>query len=196
MSRMSVGASLLVSLALAAGPAQSTAADAAIRSALSRVGHGTSSPADLALLRRHPAVAAGVPDPQQALETGRTSGRRAQAAAAATCGRWVDVWYRRRSLLGSTIYVWHHRVEYCSTPAAVTRWQTRYDYLTNVAAVIYVRERVVDTQTGLGTVNASSHLQRHLEYCIVKYGCYANSYPWARITVHPGGTYTSTGASR
>lgn len=198
---------ILLTLAGLSGVAET--ADASTRAvtsaALNRIAAGKYTAADLALVRNDPALAAQVPDPQ-GLTSGvtrstlsstatRVASTKTTAAATASCGHWVDVWFKQKSLLGSTIYIWHHRVDYCRTSAKVTKFTNRYDYLTHAQSIVVVRGLTVNQKGGTGTYTAWSHLQRHLEYCVVKYGCYANTYPWSKITVKASGSYTYKGAA-
>ncbi len=189
----------LIGGTLAAGSAGAAAPDPT-GSALARVNQGSYTAADVAVIRRDPALAAQVPDPA-GVTTGVSKGRTAvpvTARAAKTlgsCGWWVDVWYKQKSLLGSTIYIWHHKVVYCKTTKKITKWQNRYDYLTHEQSIVAVRKLTVNQKSAVGAYSAWSHLQRHLEYCVVKYGCYANTYPWAKITIKANGTYTYKGAA-
>jgi len=159
---------------------------------MERVVDGTYTDADLDLLRSHPDVAAQVPDPKAPVETGADTND--DGMTRAICGAWVDAWYRQRSLLGSTIYVYHHRVVYCRDGTRVTAWQNRYDYLSEAQGIVYWREQTVNQAGGIGTSSAWSHVARHVELCVVNPGCYASLYPWIRITVRGNGTYSYTGS--
>jgi len=91
------------------------------------------------------------------------------------------------------IYVWHHKIVYGTTTSKITKWQNRYDYLTSAQSIIQVREKTVNQKSATGSYTGWSRIQRHLEYCVVKYGCYANTYPWPKITIKANGTYTYKG---
>lgn len=208
---------------LLAAPSQASqyTDDAAYRqsidSAIARVDAGTYTQNDLTLLRNDPEWGPIVPDPEQhgivRVESGlgdgdTTTGDKALASsdadstlaarssnctAASAVARWVDVWYTKKSLLGFTLYRYHQKVGYCTNRGIVTKWRYRYDYVTDADSVIYVREQLVNQKNGAGTSSAWSHMQRHIEYCVVKYGCYANTYPWSKITVRGDGSYSYTG---
>src|SRR4030095_15594943 len=92
--------------------------------ALQRVADGTYSQSDLDLIRKYPEVADQVPDPDDPGEADVTQTKPTAAITeGVSCGWWVDVWFRRRSLLGSTIYVYHHYVQYCLNYGwGITRW--------------------------------------------------------------------------
>ena len=191
----------LIATLVLTSTAPAHAADSGIARALERIEAGLWSNADLALIRTQPELAAQVPDPTDAgtvtqqAGTNIASERSGALTAATTCGEWVRVVYTKRSLTGSVIYAYGHYVQYCRNGSAVTRWESRYDYLAQSSSVVYWREPVVNKQAGVGTSSAWSHFQRHIEYCVVKYGCYANTYPWSKITVYGKGGYTYTGAN-
>ena len=197
MKKVMVGIALALALAAIAVPAPAApdGADPKIASALARVDQGTWTQADLALLRSFPDLAASVPDPSQPVEASVASSDETTALSARVCGAWVDVWFRKRSLLGSTIYRWHHKVVYCRSGGRVSSWQSRYDYLTDADSIVQVRGLVANQASGTGGTSAWSHKQRHLEYCVVKYGCYANTYPQSKITVRGDGSYSYSGSA-
>ncbi|GLX11041.1 hypothetical protein Misp03_79670 [Microbispora sp. NBRC 16548] len=112
------------------------------------------------VLKSDPEIAAQVPDPTKPDESSTSTND--DASTHAICGAYADVWFRKRSLLGSTIYVWHHRVVYCRDGSRVTSWQNRYDYLSDAQSIVYMRELQVNQAGGVGTTSAWSHLQRHL----------------------------------
>jgi hypothetical protein len=184
---------------------QSSGAGEPLVAALDRIEAGTWTEADLDLVRQHPDIAAQVPDPSQPPEPlsiassggtrERTATTKAASALTTICGAWVDAWFQKKSILGNSIYKWHHYVRYCRNGSVVTTWQARYDYITDQQSGVYVREQTVNSQWGLGTNSATSHIQRHLEFCILKLGCYENHLPWSRITVHGNGTYSWTGST-
>ncbi|NEA31273.1 hypothetical protein [Streptomyces sp. SID13031] len=171
-----------------------TAAFAAepITEALERVADGTYTAADLDLLRSYPEIAAQVPDPTAKVEMG--SDTNDNRTIQAICGAWVDVWYRHRSLTGSTIYQYHQRVVYCRDGTRVTSWQSRYDYLSYQQSIVNWKEQTVNQEWGIGTSSAWSHIQRHIELCIPT-KCYAHVYPWIKIGVRGNGTYEYTGSA-
>jgi hypothetical protein len=197
----------LASMILGASPAQAATPDGSndpqVVVALERIEAGTWTQADLAVIRQYPDIAAQVPDPSQPAEllsvssSGGTapSGGKTAASLTTICTAYVDAWFQKVSVLGNSIYKWHHYVRYCRNGSAVTSWQARYDYITDEQSGVYVRDLVVNAQWGLGSNSATSHLQRHLEFCVYKVGCYENHYPWSKITVHGNGTYDWTGST-
>ena len=204
MTRLQQAAIGLTPLLLAATPAAPVSPAPnpdPIGPALHRIAQDRYTSSDLALIRQHPKLAAKVPDPTQTpvlhASTGLASRSHDTTAVRTlgTCGHWVDVWFRKRSLLGKTLYKWHHRVVYCRTGRKVTDWKKRYDYLTDASSVVYFRGLEVNEQDGIGTAAAWSHRQRHIEFCIAseKIGCYASLHPWSRIKVYAGGGYSYKG---
>ena len=188
-----------------AQPSSSPSSEALIEAALESIEAGTWTQADLDLIGQYPDIAAQVPDPSQPPEllavasSGGPERKSAQTNAVSTlttvCGAWVDAWFQKNSVLGNSIYKWHHYVRYCRNGRVVTSWQTRYDFITDQQSGVYLRDLAANAQWGIGTNNATSHLQRHLEFCILKLGCYENHYPWSKITVHGNGTYDWTGST-
>lgn len=161
--------------------------------------------ADIDIILENPSVAVQVPDPRvptvvesesstDEAAPGDDSGGEMRAAGE-QCGQWVDVWFSHSGLLGGTIYKWHHYVGFCTSGGRVTRWENRYDYLTDTDGVIQRRELTANQTNGIGTGSAWSMLQRKLEYCVVRYGCYATVYPWSRITVNGNGTHSYVGGA-
>lgn len=175
--------------------AASNGRDPEIAAALDRIARGTYTAEDLQLIRSRPDIASQVPDPTRPVEIGARGGVLIQPMAVGAAGCWwADVWFQRFSLLGFSLYKWHHYVAWCGNGSVVTGWQNRYDYVTDVNSVIYVRELVVNQASSPGSWQAWSHMQRHLEYCVVRYGCYANAYPWSKIYVYGDGRYTYEGS--
>jgi hypothetical protein len=200
MTKLHQAALGLALTASALGSTPAVAATDPLPAAIQRVADGSYTTADLALIRQHPKVAAQVPDPTQrpvihARSGDSSSGKIATARVLGSCGHWVDVWFRKRSLTRKTLYKWHHRLVYCYTSRRITDWQRRYDYLTDASSVVYFRGLEVNEKGGGGTATAWSHRQRHLEFCILsqRIGCYASLHPWSKIKVYAGGGYSFKG---
>lgn len=168
--------------------------------AIQRVGDGTWTDADLAYIRTSPAIAGQVADPRDEGASGAESGRTRTVSATTrrgpgSCNWWYRAWFRKRSLLGTTLYVYHHKVVFCRTRDRITRWQARPDWWTDPDSVAYWR-RLSDNQAyGTGTGTAYSKKQRHIEFCIAHYGCYQNFYPWVGLTVRANGNNSYRGSS-
>lgn len=92
---------------------------------------------------------------------------------------------RHRSLLRSTIYRYGHRVHYCIAGGKVTKWRARYDFLQSASFPVKWRDQILNVYTRLSSPasTAESTYQRHIELCVIKYGCYADIYPWSRLKV-------------
>jgi hypothetical protein len=118
----------------------------------------------------------------------------ASAAAASTAWKWVDVWYSHKSLLGSTIYRYHTYVKFQYNGTKVTAWGTRYDYLSNEQDIVQLGDRILNQKTGVPASSATSTMKRHVELCVISYGCYANLYPYIKIKVKGNGSYTYSGS--
>jgi hypothetical protein len=174
--------------------------DPRMNRAIQRVGDGTWTSADLAYIRSEPAIAGQVADPRDQGASGAESGRTPTPGATTRRGRgscnwWYKAWFRKRSLLGSTLYVYHHEAVYCRTRYHVTRWQSRPDWWTDPDSVAYWRRLTENHQYGTGTGRAYSKKQRHIEFCIAHYGCYQNFYPWIGLTVRANGNNTYRGSA-
>jgi hypothetical protein len=174
--------------------------DPLMTGALRRVGDGTWSDSDLAYIRTDPAIAGQVADPRDEGVSGAESGRTTTASAstrrrAGSCNWWYRAWFRKRSLLGTTLYVYHHKAVYCRTRSRITKLQARPDWWTDPDSVAYWR-RLTDNQVyGTGTARVYSKKQRHIEFCIARYGCYQNFYPWVGLTVRANGNHTYRGSA-
>lgn len=182
-------------------------------SAMRNVSSGKYSDADMELLKRHPEAARIVPDPNP--ENDKRGVTLSAGAEKSVLGKllapgqpttppefsasgcwWAEVWFSKKSTLGNTLYKWHHRIEWCGNDtSAVTSWGNRLDYITEVDPVIYQRDLKTDWTTGTGTYTAESFRQRHLEYCALRVGCYANTYPWSQITAWYDGYYGYEGSA-
>jgi hypothetical protein len=187
----------------AAEAAHADSPDARNSRALARLADGSWSQADLALIKSQPKIAGQVLDPSRPPEVnsgtkdeGRApayAGADTAALAATSCkSYWTN--YSYYSLLGSTIYPWQKFVSVCYNGSIVTSVTERYDSLPARQPMIVIRERTTDMQSGQGTWQYTTRIQRHLEYCIAKYGCYADTYPWAHFKIYGNGTWSYQGA--
>lgn len=203
---VAVAVGALVALALsasatAAPPAVGDVDELTMQQAINRVGDGTWTQSDLAYIRSDPATADQVMDPTAAGEATGESTNDTQATAPTAenpevCGLWYNVWYKHYSLLGSTIYEWHHKIVYCRVwNSAITRWQVRSDYMQYAQSIVNVGALTANWQYGIGQMQAHSFRQRHVELCMFKYGCYANLYPRSELWVGAVGRYGYTGKS-
>jgi len=209
-----VAAAVALLVSISPGAAQAARPDPTA-AAVARIVNGGYTPADIALVKQDPVLASQVPDPTAPVETSAESSAGLKPASATDapsatvaetdssvallattyCGEWVRVTYTKKSLTGSIIYKYAQYVQYCRNGSIVTKFESRYDYLAQSSSVVYWREAVVNKYGSVGTYAAWSHFQRHIEYCTVKIACYANTYPWIKITVKANGTYTYTGSA-
>lgn len=194
------GAALVVALALvlsagvAAPAAASTSADPAIAAALARIDSGGYTAADLGLIRAHPDIARYVPDPSQPASVTFTRSALRPAAPGINSSTSADASVTQYSLLGFVLYVYHHRLAWTYSGGAITQVTSRYDYVTQADPVIYIRELVGDSLGPTGGWSIVSFFQRHIEYCVISYGCYANTYPHIWLTAYANGTASASGA--
>jgi hypothetical protein len=191
----------VASLGMFAAPAfADDSPDPAVAAALTRINDGTWTQADIDLIKTDPVLADEVPDPstnEAAADVLAEDTGPIYTTEAATC-YYVNVGVRRRSLLGHTLYVWHHYVEWCGTSSGkkVTKWRQRYDYVTNASSIVYVRGLTAESHSSTPVYNvATSFRQRHIEYCVVKYGCYTSHYPHSKIWVYWWGGYAYTASN-
>jgi hypothetical protein len=179
--------------------ASSASKDPRMTKALDRVEKGRWTQADLAYIKRDRSLADKVADPRpSASDSGASSGRTPTSTRAGralgTCGHWYKAWYRKRSLLGSTIYKYHHKAVWCQTAGKITRWQSRTDYPTEADFVVYWRKLILNQRYGIGSAKAYSRRTRHIELCVAKYGCYQSFYPWVGLTIRANGKETYKGS--
>lgn len=125
--------------------------------------------------------------------------REARASVASGC-KTVDVYRYSNSLLGFTVYRFHH----------VARWCWTYPRVTSVNRSVYVSNvdpnwayRGVISSSGWfyqwisGRANSGHYgfRQGKFENCVIKYACVGSEYPWVKVWVHGDGSYAwSTGA--
>lgn len=95
----------------------------------------------------------------------------------------------------AVIYAWYHRIHYCTRSGKVTKWRGRYDGLSRSSAVVYVRKLTLNKYSASGGSSAWSHLQRRIDLCVVRYGCYDANYPWSILTVTGTGGKSYKGRS-
>lgn len=108
---------------------------------------------------------------------------------------WYEAWFRKRSLLGTTIYKWHHHVKWCAKNGQVIKFPNRYDFLTQADSIISMGKLEVNPPPYVPAATSTSHKQRELRYCVVKYGCYATTHPWSKINAKGNGTATYSGSA-
>lgn len=199
--RLAAALAAAVAVAGVASPALAATSKAdPTKAALARIADGTYTSADVVLIKSDPKLASTTPDPTNVVVTvdenvaAPTSGGLQSADLLSTtyCGAWAQVNITQNSWTGSKIYTWSHYVQYCRDGSKVLKWESRYDFLSYSTSVVQWGGLTADSQAGIGTYSAWSYRQRHLTYCTVKYGCYANVYPWSKITVNALGKYSYT----
>jgi hypothetical protein len=106
--------------------------------------------------------------------------------------------FTKHSMLGSTIYTWHFWMSDCFNPGSdgvsghVTKVYNLRDWFTNTQSIVQVKEVVSQAKgitegtTGCGNPKGCNtgwgSLERHVQLCALKYGCYADRYPHAKLT--------------
>lgn len=173
------------------------AQDRATVAALQRLATKTHTPADLELIKSQPELAAKVADPDNVKievdappELEAALANPSAVAPLGECCYWIKVTITQRTVAGFDLFKWVHYIEFCLEPMShITRWVQRYDYLEYADGTIQPRNLVVDSATPAGGFSITSMKQRHLEQCVVQYGCYANWYPWSQIGVRADGLW-------
>jgi len=194
-ARSALVAAIAMLTVLVGAPATANPADKAnpaVAAALARIAANQHSTADITLIKRYPELARVVVDPSRTTITRTFSpnlvehGSGLKAAGPVSTNElcaWVSVTITVETILGFDLFKWKHRAESCMDGANVTRWTSRYDQMDYADPTIYVRN-LESHASGVPAYQAFSHMQRHLEQCVVKYGCYANWYPWSDITFY------------
>jgi len=112
------------------------------------------------------------------------------AAARVKGGKWkmTHVTHTHRSYLGSVIFKYHTYAEFNYGSGKVRAWGSRYDNFTNEQDIVDVdNRRLTDTKSRVPASSATSMMKRKVQLCVVKYGCYATLYPWAKTKVYGSG---------
>ncbi|WP_181771361.1 hypothetical protein [Amycolatopsis pittospori] len=164
----------------------------AIQEALARVAAtGVMTDADRAIIQTDPELAQTVIDPgkTEVTDVSNETPGPAPVQGKTSCTH-ADRYIVYRSTLGFKTAEWHMRVDWCyngKTVSSVTRdaYIAKYDK----ATIRYKGEIKNSLQYRPGNVNARTYMQGHLEQCVVKYGCYANYYPFQDFTVGNNGSY-------
>jgi hypothetical protein len=199
----SAGSQSMTAKAAAAAPSAAKS-DPAIAAVLQRIATRTQSPADIALIQSRPELAAMDTDPSQITfattvdqgapqEAGqvRMAGDTPQRNIANTiyCG-WIEIRITAYTLLGFKLFAWTHHAGYCTDFETIRRWNGRYDRMAYADPTVEMLDRKVDYFSAMPTFQATSTMQRHLQQCVLKYGCWANWYPWSTIYIWPDGYFS------
>ncbi len=163
--------------------------------ALKRLDQGGYTDSDLKLIRSYPDLARIVPDPTRPPEvTIEAPSKPVQPRG--NSGPLVDdsaeakAAYTQYSAFGNKIYTWHYRVVFNYSWPNITRWFIRDDYLTDRDSVVQIRDLTTDWASAVPAPTGETARTRHLEYCVLKIGCYANTYPHAHFSMTGGGWWT------
>jgi hypothetical protein len=195
--------------AAAASPGRGDAADPAVAAALQRIAAGTSTASDLALISGRPELAKVVADPSRTTITRTSSagtqdllaGRKPAGGAGVSgieyCGNWIEVTVTVYTVLGFVLFRWMHHAGYCIDydVGVVTRWESRYDRLIEADPTIIFLGVTADSASPVPSSPAVSTMQRHLQQCILTYGCWANWYPWAQTYAWGNGSWGFRGGA-
>ena len=106
-----------------------------------------------------------------------------------TCSYTEKSW-RQYSYLGAVLYRMHHSWRTCWNGSIVTSVWDRHTWFTETDSVFYDRGSTADWYSGVGTSLATSFTQHHIEYCVVRYGCYYSGYPWIRFYRYGSGHFS------
>lgn len=98
--------------------------------------------------------------------------------------------HRERSTLGFTLYRFHHSVRMCYDGSTVTSVSERRSWITDVDPTVDYQGLIGDWVNGVGRSSATSFAEGHTEHCVFKVGCYANQYPYIRMTLRGSGSNT------
>ena len=177
---------LLIAIAIFAAVSASMSAPAgaetpqdrkAIRESLSRIYDGSWTEADLDYIRQFPEIAKDVMDPS-ADATVRYSVREVSAledpqAVAACSGRAhaVEGIGIKRTLLGFTAFKFHNYATACWSGSTYTAWIKRSGEFTDVDPNFQPKQKVTDSQQGIGTRAVDSTIGWTVENCIPVFGC-------------------------
>ncbi|GAA3040385.1 hypothetical protein Aglo01_31280 [Actinokineospora globicatena] len=154
---------------------------------------GELSDADRAVLRKHPEIAAQVLDPAKITATSKTTtvaGSNAFQSATGVAARHCHISEGQisgHSVLGSTVYVWHHRADWCADNVTVQSFHYRQGWATELASTMYFRGVTANWNSPTPSGYAESFMQAHIENCIFKYGCINSNYPWVKIKTWANG---------
>ncbi|MFD5554560.1 hypothetical protein ACFWIA_12050 [Streptomyces sp. NPDC127068] len=124
-------------------------------------------------------------DPVSAVAAGDARAANVEAAA----GRWKTkrVSITHKSLLGTTLYKYHHRARFKYNGSKVTAWGARSDYTSNENGFVQVGNRTRNEKTRLPAASAHSLMKRRIDLCMPVYGCYDTLYPWIKIKMKGSG---------
>lgn len=181
------------------GVASAAPSDSSLKAALERIGSQTWTEADIQLISQVPELADQVIDPSAPVEDEFSivpDGMVDRGVLSINCSTYNhDLTYY--TISGGVAYKWRNSARFCmdNSTLKVTSVNERIDTLLQQDGLRYVRQRTVDQIGGVGSGSAYTHVQRAIEACVVKYGCYGITYPWSKITVRGSGFASRTGSA-
>ncbi|WP_203906633.1 hypothetical protein [Rhizocola hellebori] len=206
VAAVSMALTTAVALPGTASAAPSGQGDPAIAAALLRIAEGKSSPTDIALIASKPEIAKLVADPSKttidrttspgldSLLADRKAGVTPQGVVIngeEICGNWIEVTITVRTLLGFVLYKWMAHYGFCIDfqVGVVSRWDAYYDRLSEVDPTIVATAPATTWSSPMPNSPAVRGSQRHLQQCVLTYGCWANHYPWSEVWVWGTGSW-------
>jgi hypothetical protein len=194
--RKGLVALVAVTLTLLAGApaaaANTDGRDPAIAAALSRIAAGTSTAADIALIKSRPEIAAQVADPTRTTVTITNKLGSTQPGTLDDLPifpAWYEVEITSYTLLGFVHWKWLHHVDVYLDGVVVRQWTGRYDALTYSDGTAYVGALLSDAASFTPSTPVYSFKQRRLDICVFRYGCYASVAPYSQININGDGSW-------
>lgn len=208
---LSIGAALTT---MTASPSRATGpTDAQVWSACKAVANRDYTATQMTICKNHPKFAALTPSPKygkasgqnlsktavrKAIASGKIEAPKTSACPSGSGKHSMQYQWTKHSLLGSVQYHWNLLVYYCREPnkynGKITKMLSAQDWVTNAQTNVQIEgipaqgdipRRASDGSQG------SWFRQRHIELCILKYGCYANLYPEGTETAWQAFSFTS-----
>jgi hypothetical protein len=184
----------VVAILAAAPPAgAATGKDPAVAAALTRIAAGTSTSADVALIKSRPEIAAQVMDPSATTVTVKDNHGQVVKTGDLGTLEIFPAWYRVEitsyTYLGFVHWKWIHHVDVYLDGVVVRQWTARYDALTYSDGTVYVGALLSDAASAVPTTPAYSFKQRRLDICVFRYGCYATTAPYSQININGDGSW-------
>ncbi|MEV0195311.1 hypothetical protein [Nonomuraea sp. NPDC050691] len=216
---VSAGLAVTAAAVMAAGGAANAAdgpSEADVRAAIQHAVTGKATAADLEIIKDDPQLADTVPvsarvgepvvtkaDPPQRSSARDSSALKAALASYQQLCKAIDLPLTLTSVLGTTIYTWHHKFSYC-TANQISGVETsrvinvapynRNDYFTDKSSVVYPQGLLTDAvwayvgaPIGTNTNGAGSpfysHMARSVNLCFAQFSCYASNLPQSKMTI-------------
>jgi hypothetical protein len=140
------------------------------------------TPADRAVLRKHPEVAAQILDPASATVSETV---RPVALRGITCNTY-NRYIAYSTILGAKAFDWHHEIYICPKGAKGVHRVSRRQYVANRDANFYLRTPQQNDEVGQDTQWYSSAYTGVVENCVIHYGCLGEVYPYSKFVVNGG----------